>query len=733
MKRCYSSRRIALCSLIAGRNAPQIPQACFQWAAVLLLLGGAESGFAQQVDTFDPGLTGPSTGVPQDGSGTWNGITGNWYNAPSGTMGGSDVIWPNDGVTIAQFGNPSTTTVGLGGTAGTVNLAENISAGGLILNQPASGDYTINAASDNLALGSSGLVVNGGSPMIAIGNGEDFTNSGVTTVGNSAYASTSLTVTGLGTFSNSPSGSSGFVVGNGANANLQMSSLSNFVFNNSSGEFDAGVNVGGASTNNGTANVTLAANSSITASAVRIGDSEGQSTGAASTSTLNLGSGNTVINTGAINIGGGDITGEGSINGATGTPAAQISSGVVQFAGASGSLTVGPVPGAGGAQALGPFINIGVGGNASTNVSGNLNLDGHSVNISAASLDMGQHVAGSGNTDAGVLSFDTGTINVGSVYMSDAQGANGGSSSSTLNIGSSPASTELFDVNGSTYTFNAFEFTLATAGSSSVSNTSALTATSVININGGTALINSNMYASHSGSGNSTSVTINLQGETLNMNGNEIGGTGDFIIFNATSGSLENVGALNRSSGTSAGLVKTGAGTLTLLGANTWTNQTTINGGTLVAGAANAMAPGAPVNVSNGELDVSQFANTVPSLTVGANGTLNLGTGNLLTDSGTASFGGTLNVSGTASAASYELISYSSETGIFANVHAPAGYSVLYNPTQLELIESGLNLTWDNAGGTGNGQTWDTTNQNWNNGASATTYVDGAAVTFNDT
>ncbi len=333
MKRCHSSRRNAFCSKIAGQSAPQIPLACFRWAAVALLAAGAKSAFAQQVDTFDPSLTGPATGVPQDGSGTWDGVTAEWYNTPSGTSGGSDVIWPNDGVTIAQFGNPSTTTVGLGGTAGTVNLAENISAGGLILNQPTSGNYTINAASDDLALGSSGLVVSGGSPTIAIGNGEDFTNSGVTTIGSSAYASTTFTVSGLGTWSTAPSGSTSFAVGNGSNASLQMSNLANFVFNNpnfssptAGGEFDVGVEA------NGVANVTLAANSSITAAIVRVGDSEGTS-GSASTSTLNLGSSSTTINAGVINIGGGNTSGEGSINGPSGTPAAQLDSGIVQFAG----------------------------------------------------------------------------------------------------------------------------------------------------------------------------------------------------------------------------------------------------------------------------------------------------------------------------------------------------------------------------------------------------------------
>jgi autotransporter-associated beta strand protein len=42
------------------------------------------------------------------------------------------------------------------------------------------------------------------------------------------------------------------------------------------------------------------------------------------------------------------------------------------------------------------------------------------------------------------------------------------------------------------------------------------------------------------------------------------------------------------------------------------------------------------------------------------------------------------------------------------------------------------NLSWNNTGGTGNGATWDTTQQNWNNGTGPATYSDGANVTFND-
>ncbi len=43
-----------------------------------------------------------------------------------------------------------------------------------------------------------------------------------------------------------------------------------------------------------------------------------------------------------------------------------------------------------------------------------------------------------------------------------------------------------------------------------------------------------------------------------------------------------------------------------------------------------------------------------------------------------------------------------------------------------------LTLTWNNAGGSGDGVTWDTTSQNWNNNGSAAIYSDGSNVIFND-
>jgi autotransporter-associated beta strand protein len=57
--------------------------------------------------------------------------------------------------------------------------------------------------------------------------------------------------------------------------------------------------------------------------------------------------------------------------------------------------------------------------------------------------------------------------------------------------------------------------------------------------------------------------------------------------------------------------------------------------------------------------------------------------------------------------------------------HLPvvADYSIAIGP---------FTLTWDNLGGTGDGTTWDTTSQNWNNGGGIAIYGDGENVIFND-
>jgi autotransporter-associated beta strand protein len=67
---------------------------------------------------------------------------------------------------------------------------------------------------------------------------------------------------------------------------------------------------------------------------------------------------------------------------------------------------------------------------------------------------------------------------------------------------------------------------------------------------------------------------------------------------------------------------------------------------------------------------------------------------------------------------------------------ASAGGATITGSVGIDNITAGpvpiATLTWNNVGGTGDGMTWNTTSQNWNNGSSVTTYSDGSNVIFND-
>ena len=120
----------------------------------------------------------------------------------------------------------------------------------------------------------------------------------------------------------------------------------------------------------------------------------------------------------------------------------------------------------------------------------------------------------------------------------------------------------------------------------------------------------------------------------------------DLNNFNDTLGSLTGTGGVALGSGTltigsdnsattfsgvasgAGSLAKSGTGTLTLSGTNTFTGATAINSGTLRLGAANAVASASAVSVASGAaFDLNSFNETIGSL-AGAGGVL-LGTGTL--------------------------------------------------------------------------------------------------------
>jgi len=158
-------------------------------------------------------------------------------------------------------------------------------------------------------------------------------------------------------------------------------------------------------------------------------------------------------------------------------------------------------------------------------------------------------------------------------------------------------------------------------------------------------------------------------------------GSGGPATIDTTGGNIGLSGALTGS----GGLDKIGPNTLTISGNNVHTGPTTVFGGVLAAGAANALSPNSDHVVIGGTLDVTVGPQTVKSLTMGSAGAINLQSGNLLTVTNAANLAGTLNLSGVTGPG--ELMSYGSESGAFSTITGlPGGDRLVYNATQLDIV-----------------------------------------------
>ena len=145
--------------------------------------------------------------------------------------------------------------------------------------------------------------------------------------------------------------------------------------------------------------------------------------------------------------------------------------------------------------------------------------------------------------------------------------------------------------------------------------------------------------------GAATSV-ISARGVTVN----QAGGT----VFNVGSGAASGVdldvtGTIGHYPNIrSSGLIKTGAGVMSLSRANSYTGSTVVSTGTLRLGANNALPPGGAVKLAGGTLDMGAFTNTPSSLMVTNSSTLVLGAGQLSFTNQTAEVwsGGALTLTG---------------------------------------------------------------------------------------
>lgn len=267
---------------------------------------------------------------------------------------------------------------------------------------------------------------------------------------------------------------------------------------------------------------------------------------------------------------------------------------------------------------------------------------------------------------------------------------------------------------------------------------------------------------------------LTVNGGTLDLNGfsktiGTLAGTGG-IITNSTATPITLTTGVGDGSGTFAGvlqngsattsLVKTGSGTLTLAGDQTYTGPTTVQTGTLrvngsLANTAVTVGTGATLS-GGGVIAGSVQVQTGGSLTPKSNlrvGQLNLASGTNLSfsitdpsikDTVTVTSPNGLTVNGGAMTivpigllfpGSYPLINYSGTLGgnvsnlsITNSTVGDTTYTVGHTPgSSIDLIIGTMLQTWK---GTTDGN-WDTTTANWT-GAS-TTYVNGKPVRFDDT
>ncbi len=291
---------------------------------------------------------------------------------------------------------------------------------------------------------------------------------------------------------------------------------------------------------------------------------------------LNLGAGENVLHATTIRMG------------------TQKASGVLRFAGATGSVKM---TGAGGSGSVTSLI-VGDHSGASYQQGGlgnQLLLAGHPATINATSLIINRKASTSGGNMNSVVTFDTGTFTVGGISMgvSTAMGTTN-TATGNITVGTDAASTGVMDVTT--------DVVLADNDS-----TSTLGVSGELVIKGGTMTVGGNILDKSTTATGTSTTKLTLEGGTLNLTDGRIGGTGasgDRMIgtLNFRSGTLKNVQEINNG----AALIKTTAGLLTLSGTNTYSGGTIVSNGTLKVASDKALPTPGTVSLSSGAtLDIA--------------------------------------------------------------------------------------------------------------------------------
>ena len=467
----------------------------------------------------------------------------------------------------------------------------------------------------------------GGTNNIIIGSGKSLDVKGLVTVGVDYGSSpiTSLTMSGLGTFNigtSTSASNSNVVIGASSSGNMNyvnwdMSGLSTLNMYLGTGSLIVGADVGGLTSlkTDSTTTVRLAANSTITASAISMDEAN------ARVFNLVLGSGLTTLSVDNINV-----------VGPTGSARCQS---YIYFNNGDGTLTVRAKSTTNESRAA---LNIGNSTNATgSGLLGSVDLSNHSADLllstvtvgkrdnltgtSAVGYGSGKLLFGTGTFDAqilnianksnygsttaasltsstgqeitgsivGMVSFGDATVRVGTVDVArHASSYNGGKVQGLLEFGGSTSSnyalTNVTIATASTTTIGAAEATgyfnisggnayvTTLTGASAATNT---IATANVNITGGSLTMAGNI--TRTGGAGTSAFNLNLSGGTLDMGGFAIGttGAGSNVNFTWTKGTLKNVSGLNGADGITVN-TNDAYNPVYLDGTNTFTSKITI-------------------------------------------------------------------------------------------------------------------------------------------------------------
>ena len=346
---------------------------------------------------------------------------------------------------------------------------------------------------------------------------------------------------------------------------------------------------------------------------------------------------------------------------------------------------------------------------AGLNLTGTLVTNGNTITVD-----------GSGNTTLSGAVSGTGAMvknDAGSVTLA---GANTYSGGTTLNAGTltadnnSALGTGALTVNGGT---------LASDSNNTVGNAIALQGNaSLTNLTSGGTLTQTNGSYTLTMSGATQSGAVNLSNNN----------TGRALTVDVDGGT-STISGVVQNGGTAAGsLAKTGAGTLLLSAANTYTGTTTVSGGVLQLGTNNALNSASSLNLAGGTLNLNGFSDKVGNLSFSGGAAIDFGTGstaNTFVFGNVSSYSGILTVndwangsdvfattqSGLAAALLNSIYfsgygSGSVEAGTLANAGNGEGTAYFITPNTSF-------LTWNGGGGTNN---W-STGANWVGGTAPST------------